>query len=454
MADLLPMAAGCTRLPAWGRREWAWPSRRRRVAPRDRVRLLAIGAGGGDTVIMRLLEREESLGSLATYAREARRGDGRLVLVAGEAGVGKSALVERFQSELPGARWSWGACDGLFTPRPLGPLFDLAAQLGGDGRELCALRRCRREELFGALLRQVSGPGPLDVVVVEDVHWADEATVDLLRFPGRRLRGAPRCSSSRTATRTWPRMIRCGSRWASSPGSAPPGGSARALSAGAVHGLARERAGGRRAVPADGRKPVLRHRGLAGRDGGGAGVGPGRRAGAGGRPECRRPAAARGRRADRRPRGSGGCSRRTAGCPPTAVDELAGVRAARRRRRAAAVPARDRPAGGRAGHPRAPPRARSTARSSTALEARRVAGRGADGFSRRGGRRRCGGAAIRASAAAHRAAALASHREAVAQFERALRFAAGQVPADGRGRYDELATEADPARPVEQAAEA
>jgi DNA-binding CsgD family transcriptional regulator/tetratricopeptide (TPR) repeat protein len=139
---------------------------------------------------MRLLEREESLGSLATYAREARRGDGRLVLVAGEAGVGKSALVERFQSELPGARWSWGACDGLFTPRPLGPLFDLAAQLGGELEALCRAGAAR-EELFGALLRQVSEPGTLDVVVVEDVHWADEASVDLLRFLGRRLADAP-----------------------------------------------------------------------------------------------------------------------------------------------------------------------------------------------------------------------------------------------------------------------
>ncbi len=81
---------------------------------------------------MRLLERESSLALLAAYAREAQRGDGRLVLVAGEAGVGKSALVEQFQCDLPDARWSWGACDGLFTPRPLGPLFDLADGLGGE----------------------------------------------------------------------------------------------------------------------------------------------------------------------------------------------------------------------------------------------------------------------------------------------------------------------------------
>ena len=72
-----------------------------------------------DTGNMTLLERESSLASLAEYAREARRGEGRLVLVAGEAGVGKSALVEQLACDVPGARWSWGACDGLFTPARL-----------------------------------------------------------------------------------------------------------------------------------------------------------------------------------------------------------------------------------------------------------------------------------------------------------------------------------------------
>ena len=138
---------------------------------------------------MRLVERDAAMASLAEYAAEARRGDGRLVLVGGEAGAGKSALVEQLEAELPGARWQWGACDGLFTPRPLGPLFDVAGQLGGE-----LLQACRsgagREQLFGALLRQVSEPGTLNVVVVEDVHWADEATVDMLRFLGRRLRAA------------------------------------------------------------------------------------------------------------------------------------------------------------------------------------------------------------------------------------------------------------------------
>src|SRR5262249_44916229 len=44
--------------------------------------------------------------------------------------------------------------------------------------------------LFRALLRQIRPPGMLDVVVIEDVHWADDATLDLLRYLGRRLRDA------------------------------------------------------------------------------------------------------------------------------------------------------------------------------------------------------------------------------------------------------------------------
>ena len=73
--------------------------------------------------------------------------------------------------------------------RPLGPLFDVARQLGGELLELCRARAAR-EEMFGALLRQVSQPGMLNVLVIEDIHWADEATIDLLRFLGRRVRNA------------------------------------------------------------------------------------------------------------------------------------------------------------------------------------------------------------------------------------------------------------------------
>jgi DNA-binding NarL/FixJ family response regulator len=139
---------------------------------------------------MRLLERASPLGSLAACVSEARRGDGRLVLVAGEAGVGKSALVEQLQREVPDAHWSWGRATACSPPRPLRPLFDLADKLGGELLGLCQAGAAR-EELFRALLSQVGEPGTLNIVVVEDIHWADEATIDLLRFLGRRIQGAP-----------------------------------------------------------------------------------------------------------------------------------------------------------------------------------------------------------------------------------------------------------------------
>ncbi len=137
---------------------------------------------------MELLERDPVLASLRQYAHEATQGEG-LVLIAGEAGAGKSVLVERFQRELPEALWAWGACDGLSTPRPLAPLFDLGRELGGALEDLCE-GRPERDELFAALLKQVTGDDRLDVIVIEDIHWADEATLDLMRFLTRRIRAA------------------------------------------------------------------------------------------------------------------------------------------------------------------------------------------------------------------------------------------------------------------------
>jgi DNA-binding CsgD family transcriptional regulator/tetratricopeptide (TPR) repeat protein len=134
-----------------------------------------------------LLERKTALDALAEIAAQARSGEGRLVLLEGEAGVGKSALLEQFTHDLPDARLLSGACDGIFTPRPLGPLFDIAQQLHGRLQSLCRAD-ASREKLFDALLTELCEPGPLPVVVIEDVHWADEATLDLLGFLARRIR--------------------------------------------------------------------------------------------------------------------------------------------------------------------------------------------------------------------------------------------------------------------------
>jgi len=104
--------------------------------------------------------------------------------------MGKTVLLEEFQHQLPGARWLWGGCDGLLTPRPLGPLFDISAQLDGDFAALCR-NGAPRERLFTGFLAEIGPPAGFTVAVIEDVHWADEATIDLLSFLGRRLGRLP-----------------------------------------------------------------------------------------------------------------------------------------------------------------------------------------------------------------------------------------------------------------------
>ncbi|HET9997169.1 MAG TPA: AAA family ATPase [Nocardioides sp.] len=142
---------------------------------------------------MHLLERDLQLATLHAYADDARRGDGRLVLVSGEAGIGKSSLVEAFVEGLdPGddTRVAWSACDGAFTPSALGPLQDVADQWGGAVRVACA-DGVPRDTRFAALLsdlRAHGDPEGLSLLVVEDLHFADEATLDLVGHLSRRLR--------------------------------------------------------------------------------------------------------------------------------------------------------------------------------------------------------------------------------------------------------------------------
>ena len=138
---------------------------------------------------MVLLERGTFLGSLDGWLAEARDGHGRLVLVGGEAGIGKTSLVRAFcDRHGADARFLWGACDALRTPRPLGPLLDIAREAGGELAELVAAEPSRHR-LFGGFLDLLDAGDRPVVAVVEDAHWADEATLDLLVFVGRRVGG-------------------------------------------------------------------------------------------------------------------------------------------------------------------------------------------------------------------------------------------------------------------------
>jgi DNA-binding CsgD family transcriptional regulator len=131
-----------------------------------------------------LLEREEAYSALERAFGDAQRGDGRLALVSGEAGIGKTALIRAFCTRSD-RRVLAGACDGLRTPRPLGPLLDIAPVVGGR-LEAAIVSGRPVHEVFEALATELrSRPG--SVVVFEDVHRADEASLEILGLLGRRV---------------------------------------------------------------------------------------------------------------------------------------------------------------------------------------------------------------------------------------------------------------------------
>ena len=139
-----------------------------------------------------LLERDQELDLLAGLLAGVGSG-GKVVLIRGEAGIGKSSLVREFgATHCDEAHVLVGFCDDLLTPQPLGPLWDIArdepslveALEGGD----------RLGALKGCLDLMCRSPRP-PVLVIEDTHWADEATLDAIKYLGRRIartqRGAP-----------------------------------------------------------------------------------------------------------------------------------------------------------------------------------------------------------------------------------------------------------------------
>jgi DNA-binding CsgD family transcriptional regulator/tetratricopeptide (TPR) repeat protein len=138
-----------------------------------------------------LLERSEELASLgASLTQVAGSQRGRLVLISGEAGVGKTALVRRFcDGEGRSVRVLWGNCDALFTPSALGPLFDIAEVTAGELEELVA-RGAKAHEVVAALARELGRRVPT-VMVVEDVHQADGATLDVVRLLARKVATIP-----------------------------------------------------------------------------------------------------------------------------------------------------------------------------------------------------------------------------------------------------------------------
>jgi DNA-binding CsgD family transcriptional regulator/tetratricopeptide (TPR) repeat protein len=128
--------------------------------------------------VTELLERAELLAKLESACTEG----GRLVFVAGEAGAGKTVLVRELERCTDG-RVLRGTCENLTTATPLGPILDVAAVVGGALAELVDAGREPRH-VAAALLEELRSTS---LLVLEDIHWADQASLDVLRVVGRRV---------------------------------------------------------------------------------------------------------------------------------------------------------------------------------------------------------------------------------------------------------------------------
>jgi DNA-binding CsgD family transcriptional regulator/tetratricopeptide (TPR) repeat protein len=134
-----------------------------------------------------LIERSEPLDVLNGALRLAASGRGNVIIVGGEAGIGKTSLLREFAIEARSrAEVHWGGCEALFTPRPLGPLQDMAQAVDARVAELLE-ETASQERIFTALLNALQDARRTRVLIFEDVHWADKATLDLIKYLGRRV---------------------------------------------------------------------------------------------------------------------------------------------------------------------------------------------------------------------------------------------------------------------------
>jgi DNA-binding CsgD family transcriptional regulator len=134
--------------------------------------------------VTNLVERDTQLAQLRACGALAADGGGNVALVSGEAGIGKTSLVREFVSQDPGRPVWWGSCDALQTPDPLAPLQDIS-RLSAGLRTLLD-RQVKGSALFSEVIRELQALGPA-IVVIEDAHWADESTLDLITYLGRRI---------------------------------------------------------------------------------------------------------------------------------------------------------------------------------------------------------------------------------------------------------------------------
>lgn len=133
---------------------------------------------------MVLLERVENLNRLRTLHDHLDECGGRVVFVHGDAGIGKSSLINAFMDALPASVVrARGLCDPMSTPRPFGPLRDMAPDL--EALQFGSIPD------FDSVTRTLVGDRGCRVLIIEDLHWADQGTLDWLKYIGRRVSEYP-----------------------------------------------------------------------------------------------------------------------------------------------------------------------------------------------------------------------------------------------------------------------
>ncbi len=168
-----------------------------------------------------LLEREDHIERLKRLLGQTEAGGGRIVAVVGEAGAGKTSLVDAFvRTVAGGARVLRCACEDLSIPEPLGPLYDLARAASFDF--VTAAYGESRVRLFSDVLQRLHQASQPTVLVIEDVHWADDATLDLIRFLGRRIAGSHILLLLTARNEAAEERGGCGRRSARSPAASSP----------------------------------------------------------------------------------------------------------------------------------------------------------------------------------------------------------------------------------------
>lgn len=136
---------------------------------------------------MELIERADFFAPMHARFESVLGGEGHCVFLSGEAGMGKTSLVKAFcRDRTADCEIYQGFCDALFTPRPLAPLYDIAWQIRPDLWQ-SHVDIADRAGFFSTLFQEITRQKRISIIVFEDIHWADEATLDFIKFLARRI---------------------------------------------------------------------------------------------------------------------------------------------------------------------------------------------------------------------------------------------------------------------------